>query len=310
MAESISAEITPVFGDPFADAEAFTPELGAELRLQTQTFENQNGTCLYGRYWKPKGQPKVLVCMVHGFGEYLVSYHEVSMALAKEGCLVFGHDHMGHGRSGGERATQTCIENFADDVIRHAKKMQSHFPRTPIFLVGHSMGGMITLMTVEKEPPLFKGIVLVGPFISMHWSITLPIQKLLASLVCRISPGLTVGRIGVEYVTSDELNREKIKNDPLWWNGSIKAQMAVAFMNGINRLAAIMDKFDIPMLIIHGEKDMLCDPEGSKRLHSASKAKDKEIKIYADALHHLYLETKEIREMAVRDTVKWIMDRE
>ncbi|XP_046406475.1 monoglyceride lipase-like [Ischnura elegans] len=309
MAESESAGPVPVFEDPFLDAPQFTTDIEPEPRLQILDFENQSGTNLYGRYWKPKGRPKALVCMVHGFGEYLITYHEVSTALAQEGCLVFGHDHSGHGKSGGERATASSIEDFAVDVIAHCQKMRASFENTPLFVVGHSMGGMITLLAVDLEPFLFNGIVLVGPFVSMHWSITLPIQKILATAVSRFAPNLTVGRIGVEAVTSDEINRQKIVNDSLWWNGTIKAQMAVAFLNGINRIATVMDDYSIPMLIIHGDKDSLCDLEGSKRLHAASKATDKELKVYPDALHNLYLETKEIREMAVQDTVTWILKR-
>ena len=70
-----------------------------------------------------------------------------------------------------------------------------------------------------------------------------------------------------------------------------------------------MTSMKVPFLILHGEKDMICNPEGSRQLMEKASVKDKDLKLFTDALHHLYMEVPSVKEAALADTVNWICQR-
>ena len=77
----------------------------------------------------------------------------------------FGHDHVGHGKSDGKRVYIESVDHYVDDVIQHCMKMAETYPDLPTFIIGHSMGGMITLRAVLRFPSFFNGMILNGPLI-------------------------------------------------------------------------------------------------------------------------------------------------
>ena len=83
----------------------------------------------------------------------------------ERGLIVFGHDHVGHGSSHGKRVYIESVDHYVDDVVHHCLIMKEKHHDLPLFIVGHSMGGMIAIRTVLRYPHLFKGMVLNGPLI-------------------------------------------------------------------------------------------------------------------------------------------------
>jgi alpha-beta hydrolase superfamily lysophospholipase len=77
-------------------------------------------------------------------------YEEVALEGNKRGFLCFGHDHIGHGLSEGERVQIGDMSEYVDPVVTHCTAVAEKYPGLPLFLVGHSMGGLITLLTVLK----------------------------------------------------------------------------------------------------------------------------------------------------------------
>ena len=94
----------------------------------------------------------------HGFAEYFCpSYDEVSEALVQNGYLVFGHDHIGHGRSTGERAIVKNIDEYVTPVLAHVRKVLTDYNGAlTLSIVGHSMGGLISVYAAMSQPNLFK----------------------------------------------------------------------------------------------------------------------------------------------------------
>ena len=108
-----------------------------------------------------------LVFVCHGYAEYVSdSYDELAKHLSTQlgdGCLVFGHDHIGHGRTtAGERVLINEMDDFVDPVIAHIQAVQKWTScsdkKLPVFILGHSMGGLISLFSLFKKQTLFKVI--------------------------------------------------------------------------------------------------------------------------------------------------------
>ena len=147
---------------------------GTKLTAQFRFGEKYGDETFFATYWKPgQGEEIVtddvhaLVFISHGYAEYLGdSYEEVAKQLSIQlggGSLVFGHDHVGHGRTtAGDRAFLNDMDEFVDPIIAHIEAIQNWkncgSGKLPVFLVGHSMGGLISLFTLFKKQSLFQVI--------------------------------------------------------------------------------------------------------------------------------------------------------
>ena len=145
---------------------------GTKLTAQFRFGTRYDNNTFFATYWKPgagieiaEGSVCALVFISHGYCEYVGdSYDEVAKRMSIQlggGCLVFGHDHIGHGRTtAGNRALANEMDEFVDPIIAHIEAVQNWANcgsgKLPVFLVGHSMGGLISLFTLFKKEALFK----------------------------------------------------------------------------------------------------------------------------------------------------------
>jgi len=267
------------------------------------------GRKLHCRYWQPIVSPRALVILNHGFAEHLECYEELGSRLAKENILAYGHDHVGHGRSDGVRANVDTVDDYVSDVLNHVQLMKEEHPQIPCFAIGHSMGGMITLAAALRDVKAFDGVVLMGPLIQIDPALASPMKIWAVRLLSRIVPNLSIGQLDVALVSRDAQQQEVMKNDGLRWKGGVKSKWATAIYDALTLINAKMSSMKVPFLILHGEKDMICNPEGSRQLMEKASVKDKDLKLFTDALHHLYMEVPSVKEAALADTVNWICQR-
>jgi len=223
--------------------------------------------------------------------------------------ICFSHDHLGHGMSEGERATIPDVEWYVDDVIQHVLRFKCHYRNTPFFIFGHSMGGLIALRAVQRNPGLFHGMVLMGPLIQITEEIP-PSQILAARLVNYLVPTFQAKSFPLDHVTSDPDMLLKLKVDPLRWNEGMKISMILSLHNAIQLVNAHLPKVTTPFLCIHAENDKLCSIEGSRHLHEVATAcNDKSLITFPEGEHHLFAEIPDIRWRAINEAVVWITDR-
>ena len=115
------------------------------------------------RRW-PAADPDRLVVLVHGYGEHIGRYEHLAQALTARGSTVVGPDHIGHGRSLGERALVESFEPIVDDL--HAV-VQAERGDLPVVMVGHSMGGLIAIRYAQRHRADLAGLVLSGPAVGL-----------------------------------------------------------------------------------------------------------------------------------------------
>ncbi|KAM6214518.1 monoglyceride lipase isoform 2-T2 [Rhynchocyon petersi] len=165
---------------------------------------NADGQHLFCRYWKPTGDPKALVFVSHGAGEHCGRYEELAQMLMGLGLLVFAHDHVGHGQSEGERMVVSDFQVFVRDVLQHVDSMQKDYPTLPVFLLGHSMGGAITILTAAERPGHFSGMVLISPLVLANPESATTFKVLAAKVLNLVLPNMSLGPIDASVLSRNK----------------------------------------------------------------------------------------------------------
>ncbi|XP_055115741.1 monoglyceride lipase isoform X9 [Symphalangus syndactylus] len=240
---------------------------------------NADGQYLFCRYWKPTGTPKALIFMSHGAGEHCGRYEELARMLMGLDLLVFAHDHVGHGQSEGERMVVSDFHVFVRDVLQHVDSMQKDYPGLPVFLLGHSMGGAIAILTAAERPGHFAGMVLISP------------------LVLANPESATTFKVDI------------YNSDPLICRAGLKVCFGIQLLNAVSRVERALPKLTVPFLLLQGSADRLCDSKGAYLLMELAKSQDKTLKIYEGAYHVLHKELPEVTNSVFHEINMWVSQR-
>ena len=122
------------------------------MNHQEGYFKGGQGANLYYQGWLPEGRSVAVLLIVHGLAEHSGRYGNVVNHFVPRGYAVYGIDHLGHGRSDGPRAYVERFQDFLDPLKVFLGRIRDWQPETPIFLVGHSMGGLISAAYLLDQP--------------------------------------------------------------------------------------------------------------------------------------------------------------
>lgn len=292
------------------------PEPGAAPRRSPQGVPysdlphivNADGLHLFCRYWEPAGQPRALVFIAHGAGEHCGPYDEMAQKLKELSLLVFAHDHVGHGQSEGDRMNIKDFQIYIRDSLQHIDLMKSRHPDLPVFIVGHSMGGAISILTACERPGDFAGVVLIAPLVQMNPESATPFKVFMAKLLNHMLPSLTMGSIESKWLSRDKRQVEAYDADELNYHGGMRVSFGMQLMAAVERMEREIPSISWPFLLLHGDADKLCDIRGSRMMHDNSPSTDKKIKIYEGGYHALHHDLHEVAESVLKELTTWITE--
>ncbi|QOX62538.1 lysophospholipase [Anoxybacterium hadale] len=235
------------------------------------TFLLHNGKIqLMGYAWNVD-QPKAIACLIHGIGEHAGRYDRIGEALQESEIGLIAVDLRGHGLSAGKRghtAPRAEILRDIDLLIEYTRKIH---PDVPIVLYGHSMGGNLALdyRNRGKYRSLLEGYVITSPWLILMRKIPFYLYQF-SKLMAVFKPDFTMN--------------SKIKSEELGNSGIIAKQENKHLIHGKITVRTALDGFDTadrllrervggddgaalkPFLLMQGDADQICDPEGSRRL--------------------------------------------
>ncbi|XP_076350971.1 monoglyceride lipase-like isoform X3 [Tachypleus tridentatus] len=177
------------------------------------------GNQLFCKNWLTEGKPRALAFVAHGYAEHCCVFEDFAQALVKSQILTFGHDHVGHGRSEGARTLVGNLDNCVEDVFLHINKMKEKYPRLPVFLVGHSMGGTIGILAALKKPDEFSGFVAIAAGISWNAQGVTPLKRFIANWLGRFFPSFPVSTMNYDLVIRTNEGKQKVLEDPYMYKG-------------------------------------------------------------------------------------------
>jgi alpha-beta hydrolase superfamily lysophospholipase len=245
------------------------------------------------RTWPHPG-PRFLALLVHGYGEHSGRYERLAEALTAYGAAVHAPDHMGHGRSAGERVLIEDFEDVVTDVHTVAEQARAPYPDLPLIVVGHSMGGLIASRYAQRYGSRLAALVLSGPVVGA-WRTP---ARLLGHDEIPDVP------VAPAALSRDPAVGAAYAADPLVWHGPMKRPTLEAFERTLRTVAEGGDVGPLPVLWLHGDDDRLVPLAGSRvgveRLAGDALTE----RIYAGARHEVFHETN--RDEVLADLIRFL----
>jgi alpha-beta hydrolase superfamily lysophospholipase len=270
------------------------------------TIVTDEGLHLYTQRWDPAAAPRAVVGLVHGYAEHCGRYDHVAGAFADRGAVVHAYDQRGHGRSEGTPAYVDSFDQYLDDLALFHEHVRTRHPDAPLFLFGHSMGGLVVLKYVLERAPTLRGLVLSAPAIEINPDLA-PILRRLAQVLGRLFPTLPTTRSPEGAISRDPAVVETAKNDPLNYHGRVLARTGAEMLRAGEEVRDQLDRLNDPFLVVHGTADALASPEWSERLYQRAAAGDKTIELYEGLYHETFNEPE--KEEVLRDLGDWLAAR-
>jgi alpha-beta hydrolase superfamily lysophospholipase len=244
--------------------------------------------------------------LVHGLGEHSGRYGQLARRLVAKGLSVWIPDLRGHGESGGQRGHIQAFADYIDDLAELLDQIQTRGSESQKNLVlGHSMGGLITIHFCLACAGRLQGMILSSPLLGMGSDVS-PTAIFFSTMLARLWPRLSLGnRLDPKALSHDAGAVAAYLADPLVhdrisprWFAEIHAAVRLAHQRA--------SELNLPVLIQTAGADRLVDPKATRRFFERLGASDKHLEWYDDAYHEIYNETPERKAAVFSDLEQWI----
>ena len=269
--------------------------------MKESSFHGVGGLNIFTRAWLPKGKPRAIMILIHGFNAHSGYMQWPGEQFAASGLAAYALDLRGRGKSEGERFYVENFEDYLGDVDKLVGIARSENPGIPVYVLGHSAGGVIATSYVFEHQSEIAGLICE----SFAYDVGLPdaVSFILKGL-SHLTPHLHVYALKNEIFSRDPKAVAVMDNDPLIANESQPAETAAEMLKAADRLTGNFPKLTVPVFIIHGTADKATRPAGSQHFYDAAGSTDKTLKLYEGHFHDLLADIG--KEEVMADILAWI----
>ncbi|MDD2694673.1 MAG: lysophospholipase [Anaerolineales bacterium] len=260
---------------------------------------------LFAQIWQPDGDPRGVVCLVHGLGEHSGRYQHVAEFLTQGGFTLLAIDLRGHGKTPGPRGHASNLDELLDDIESMLNEASRRFPGKPRFLYGHSLGATLALSYVLRRKPDLCGVVVSGP--GLRTSLTEQTMKvLMIKALGSLLPKMSIPTgLNPQTICNDPAVVQAYVNDPLVHNRTSLA-LARASIGELDWLFAHAAEFHLPLLIQQGSSDRLIYPQGAREFAALVKG-GCTLKLWEGLGHEVHNEPG--KEQVLGFMLQWLVER-
>lgn len=258
------------------------------MQLETQVIKTPDGIELYLRRFSPVHvEPSKTICWIHGLGEHGGRYEHIAKVMTDRGWTLILPDLRGHGRSGGIRTHVKTFDQYVHDIglIWTHFKLAEH----PTVLLGHSMGGLVTVRCVQTGTIEPTALVLSSPLLGVKVPIN-PLVVMLGQLVLPIIPTMRFSnRIDLKNMTHDPEFVAQRRCDK-FITRTVTASWFFAMNKALETAQAEAERVSLPVLALQGTSDKTTDPEAMAKWWERIRSTEKGMLVFEDHFHELFFE--------------------
>lgn len=264
-------------------------------------FTGHGGLKIAYRVWAPAGDPAAIMLIVPGFNSHSAYFDWAAEQLASLGVASFAVDLRGRGKSDGERFYVEAFDEYVSDVEGLMAVARTEYPSPPIFVLGHSAGGVVACAFALQHQDHLAGLVCE----SFAFQVPSP-DFVLAVLkgISHLAPHAHVLALKNRDFSRDPEVVARMDADPLIANETQPTRTVAQMVKADERLKRDFPSFRLPVLILHGTKDVVTRPEGSQYFFDHAGSADKTLKLYDGHVHDLLNDID--REIVMRDIADWL----
>jgi alpha-beta hydrolase superfamily lysophospholipase len=269
-----------------------------------ETIDSAKGLKIFLRSWAPETRPRAVVVVCHGFNSHGGQYVAVGEQFAAAGYGAFALDLRGRGRSEGERFYVEDVADYVSDIANTIAVAKSRYPGLPLYLLGHSAGGVASATYVLDNQAELAG------FICESFAFQVPAPGFALAAIkglSHIAPRLPVLTLKNEDFSRDPQAVEALNTDPLTAHEVQPALTVAALVRADERLHDEFPSITLPLLIMHGTDDKATVCRGSQFFYDTAGARDKTLKLYEGHYHDLLNDIG--KEQVMADILHWIEER-
>jgi alpha-beta hydrolase superfamily lysophospholipase len=276
----------------------------AEIAVANEHIAMADGCKLFLRSWTTRSTDVLLI--LHGLGGHGAWYIDMANVLAARGLTVYTIDHRGFGRSEGLRGHIDSYQTLVEDSAAVIREIHKRHPDARIYLLGHSMGGIIATYVAARYSDLLAGVLYLNPWVEE--ATTIPIGKSLAifasGLLKSLHPWQVAG--GYEGMTTNQEAHAMLQTDSYWQRTQTASFLVqiILMRQGIIKQAS---QISLPTLVMQAEADQVVRTSGSSKLYIALASSDKTWHTYPNYQHDSQFEA--VRVLMDNDILVWIRDR-
>lgn len=265
------------------------------------TFTGVDGAELFYRMIEPLTAPKAAVILVHGHGDHSGGLHNISFGLVQEGYIVYSFDLRGHGKSSGKRGFIKSWDEYRGDLHEFRKLVSKKQPRLPLYIMGHSMGGVIALDYAIDFSSGISGIIAIAPALS--YEVT-RFEQLGITLMGKIKPDLSINKSrNFQVMTKNSAMAAKFYSDTLRHN-TITPGLGRGLIQGVTSVLNQAHLISMPFLLQYGLRDKITPPTKLGYFFKQVSSKDKQLVEYPAAKHRPFDGAG--KEQFLRDLITWL----
>jgi acylglycerol lipase len=288
-----------------------TPAAGAATRHTSAQFSGAGGMRLHLQAWLPAGaepaapQPEVkaVVAVVHGYGDHGGRYAWLGEDMVVRGYGLYTYDLRGHGHSSGRRGQVGAFEEYLQDTEVFLDEVRRAQPGKPVFLLGHSLGGLVCARLAELRPPDVRGLILSSPFLQLA-EVVPPSRVIGAKVLAKVWPNRDIGNtVRASQLSHDDAVVEAYVTDRLVHHVA-PARWAAEMLSAQDATMADSVRVTLPLLVLYGTEDRVVDVAFIEALYERAEAEDKSILRYEGFYHECFNETG--RAQVFDDFAAWI----
>ena len=250
----------------------------------------QDGMRLYWQRWLPE-EPKGVVLFLHGTWDHSGRYADLAEHLCGRGIGLYGLDYRGHGRSEGQRIHIDSYQQYLDDAALGRQHVAKGHPKLPLFMMGHSQGATIALLSALDEPEGLAAVVGTSPFLGIHpESMPSALLDAASKVLNKLLPTFALDNgLDTSVISLDQAVVEAFAKDPLV-SSKATSRWLWESRGAHERALAGAARMTVPTLITFAGADRLVDAGATRRWVEAAPDELVESKEWEGLAHEIMKE--------------------